>query len=78
MGIRAYKDLVVGTHPDKLELHARVMVMRFGEGKTYHQIAAETGLGQNTINNIINKYKAKQTGRDLVIIVSSKLNINQL
>lgn len=71
MGIRAYKDIVTGTHPKKLELHAMVLEARIGLGMTYREISNEFGLGMNTINNIINKYKPKNTGRDLVLIIKS-------
>lgn len=74
MGIRAYENFIVLTHPNKLKYHAAVIEMRIGHGYTYKQISEATGLGMNAINSILKKYTPKQGDRDIWIAISSAIN----
>lgn len=64
---------VTGTTPDNMELHAKIMEMRYGLGMRVNNIARFLNMSHPHVGQILKKYRPRDGDKDITMIIRSKL-----
>lgn len=64
---------VIGTNPETVELHGKIMEMRYGVGMRVNNIARFLNMNHAHVGHILKKYRPRQGDRDITMTIRSKV-----
>lgn len=64
---------IIGTTPENIELHGKIMEMRYGHGMQVNNIAKFIGMTHQYVGLVLKKYKPLEGDKDITMTIMSKV-----